>query len=128
MHVSLPSRLIIRIALTATLLLALQTYLPQYLSISGGITGIAAVTALLTLLNLTIRPILSVLSIPVRLMATLLAVIVVNGVFLWLVMHFAGQFDPEIAGLTIHQGWIGYTVLATLFGTSNWLMKLVLRC
>jgi putative membrane protein len=125
---SLPTRLLIRIALTIALVWALVTYLPQYIGIGGGWIGIVAVAALITLLNLTIRPILSLLSIPLKLVTTLLGIVLVNGVFLWITLLIVSRFDPTIASLTVQQGIVGYIILAAIIGTANWLMKLLLRC
>ncbi len=124
---SLPLKITIKAILNVALVWAMATYLDQYFALTGGWRAIVIVGALFTLLNLLVRPILAVLTLPLKLFATILAVIVVNGVFVWLVHLIVLRMDPAIVGLTIFGGLWGWIVVATAIGFANWVMKEIIR-
>ncbi|MDD5041869.1 MAG: phage holin family protein [Candidatus Peribacteraceae bacterium] len=124
---SLPLKITIKAILNVALVWAMATYLDQYFALTGGWRAIVIVAALLTLLNLLVRPILAVLTLPLKLFATILAVIVVNGVFVWVVHLLVLKMDPAIVGLEIFGGVWGWIVVAASIGFANWVMKEILR-
>lgn len=124
---SLPLKITIKAILNVALVWAMATYLDQYFALTGGWRAIVIVGALLTLLNLLVRPILAVLTLPLKLFATILAVIVVNGIFVWLVHMLVLKMDPAIVGLEIFGGVWGWIVVATAIGFANWIMKEIIR-
>ncbi|MFH0851347.1 MAG: phage holin family protein [Candidatus Peregrinibacteria bacterium] len=124
---SLPLKITIKAILNIALVWVMATYLDQYFALTGGWRAIIIVGALLTLLNLLVRPILAVLTLPLRLFATILAVIVVNGVFVWLVHILVLRMDPAIVGLEIFGGVWGWIVVAAAIGFANWIMKEIIR-
>ncbi len=124
---SYPIRLILKALLTILLVWTLNTQLSDYVIVTGGWHGYLVIGALLTLMNLFIRPVLNILSIPVKLFATLLGIVLVNGVFLWLTTVIADELDPMIVTMQIRGGIGGWIVLAITLGLANWMMKLVLR-
>ncbi len=127
MYTAYPMRLLLRFILTIALVWVLNTMMGDYVIITGGIMGHIVIGALLTLMNLFIRPLLNILSIPVRLFATLMGIVIANGVFLWLVTWIVDMMDPSIVTLTIRSGIAGWVVLAIVLGAANWVMKLILR-
>jgi len=124
---SLPLKITIKAILNVTLVWAMATYLDQYFALTGGWRAIVIVGALLTLLNLLVRPILAVLTLPLKIFATILAVIVVNGIFVWLVHLLVLKMDPAIVGLEIFGGVWGWIVVAAAIGFANWVMKEIIR-
>lgn len=124
---SLPLKITIKAILNVALVWAMATYLDQYFALTGGWRAIIIVGALLTLLNLLVRPVLAVLLLPLKLFATILAVIVVNGLFVWLVHLIVLKMDPAIVGLEIFGGVWGWIVVAAAIGFANWLMKEIIR-
>ena len=124
---SLPLKITIKAILNVALVWAMATYLDQYFALTGGWRAIIIVGALLTLLNLLVRPVLAVLLLPLKLFATILAVIVVNGLFVWLVHLIVLKMDPAIVGLDIYGGVWGWIVVAAAIGFANWLMKESIR-
>ena len=120
---SLPARIILRFLGNAALVWVMITYLPQYLSVTGGWFAIIAVGALLTLLNLFLRPILSIVTLPLRLIATLVAAILVNSVFFWVTMFFLQKMDPARVSVTVKGGITGWLAVACIIGFWNWLLK-----
>lgn len=124
---SLPLKITIKTIVNVALVWAMATYLDQYFALTGGWRAIVIVGALLTLLNLLVRPILAVLTLPLKLFAGILAVIVVNGVFVWLVHLLVLKMDPAIVGLEIFGGIWGWIVVASAIGFANWIMKEIIR-
>jgi uncharacterized membrane protein YvlD (DUF360 family) len=123
---SLPVRILLRFVLTILLVWALSTYVPQYFLVKGGLPAYVVIASLLTLLNLIVRPLLDLAALPVRLVAHLLALILVNGLFLWIALRIAGWMDPAIVRLSIGSGIVGWIVAMILLGTGNWLLRLAL--
>lgn len=124
---SLPLKITIKAILNVALVWVMATYLDQYFALTGGWRAIVIVGALLTLLNLLVRPILAILTMPLKLFATILAVIVVNGAFVWLVHLLVLKMDPAIVGLEIFGGVWGWIVVASAIGFANWVMKEIIR-
>lgn len=126
-HISYPLRLLLKATLTILLVCALDRWMGDYVTVTGGWHGFLVIGSLLTLMNLIIRPVLNVLSIPLKLFATLLGIVLVNGIFLWITMLIADQFDASVVTMQVRGGIGGWIVLALALGIANWIMKLVLR-
>ncbi|MFH1444532.1 MAG: phage holin family protein [Candidatus Peregrinibacteria bacterium] len=124
---SLPLKITMKAILNVALVWVMATYLDQYFALTGGWRAIIIVGALLTLLNLLVRPVLAILTLPLKLFATILAVIVVNGLFVWLVHLLVLKMDPAVVGLEIFGGVWGWIVVASAIGFANWIMKEILR-
>lgn len=124
---SVPLRLILQYALTILMLWLMIRFLPQYLLIEGSILALPAVAALLTLLNLFVRPILKIVTFPLKLFATLLAIVLANGAFLWLLERITERFDPTVASFIVDGGATGWIVVALLLGFGNWILHHILR-
>lgn len=122
-----PARLLLRFLLTIALVWVLMTRLPQYFALTGGLPAAVAIGALITLLNLFVRPILDIVILPVRILAHLLAFIVVNGVFLWVLTRIAALMDPAVLTLGIKGGIWGWLVVALILGAANWLLRELLH-
>lgn len=124
---SLPARLVAEYVLTIGTLWLLTTIAPAYLSIGGSWVAMPVAAALLLLLNLFARPILKILTFPLKLFMTIVAVILANGLFLWILETIADRFDPSIATFTIHGGWIGWILVALVLGLANWIIQHIVR-
>ena len=101
----------------------LATYLPQFFTLAGGWRAIVVGGALLTLLNIFFRPFLSLLAFPLKLFATILAVIVVNGIFIEAIHRIVLRMDPSVVRLEIGGGLLGWVVVALVLGTGNWIIR-----
>lgn len=124
---SLPAKIIIRFALNVGLVWLLQEKLGTTFVMSGGTHAWVVVGALLTLMNVIVRPILNVIALPLKLFAGIFAVIVVNAIFIQLTVSIVAKMDPEVVTLTIQNGLTGWVVVAIILGIGNWLMKLVVK-
>lgn len=126
LKLSLPLRLVLSAVLNSILAWGLDAFLPAYVTIFGGVGAFVIIGSLLTLMNFLVRPVLQLVSLPFKLIATLLTLIVVNGFFLLLVYQIALQMDPNIIVLTITGGLAGWIVVALVLGIASWLMKHIL--
>lgn len=126
-EMSTPFRFVLRIIGTIAITWALTVLLPQYLQIGGGIVGLLIVGAILAILNVLVRPILKAIAFPLHLIAGLLAVILVNTVFLWIAREAVAKLEPGMASLTIEGGIIGLLVVAFALGITNWIVSAMLE-
>lgn len=118
-----PLKLVLKFALNVTLVWAMETYVSQYFGLQGGIYAYVIVGALISLLNIFFRPILNIITLPLRFVATIVAIMIVNGAFVWVVVQVTDRMNPELVQLTIYGGPVGWIVIAVCFGLANWLMK-----
>lgn len=116
-------KLTLKFALNVVLTWTMATYLGQYFGLDGGMPAFVIVGALITLLNLFFRPIINVLLLPLRFFATIVAIMVVNGAFVYIVHLFTARMDPTLVRLEIYGGPWGWIVVAACFGFANWLLK-----
>lgn len=123
---SLPIRLILQFALTVALLWLLARTVPQYLTIEGSWAALPTVAALVMLLNMFARPILKILTLPLKLFMTIAAIVIVNGVFLWILEKITANFDPQTATFAIEGGPGGWIVIALALGLGNWVLHHVI--
>jgi putative membrane protein len=122
-----PTRLALRALLTMALVWLMAKYFPQYLSITGGLAAVIVTGALLTLLNLFVRPLLNVITFPLKLFATIIAIVLANAVFLWMVMWVTERMDPTLIQFQIRGGIWGWIVVSLMLGTMNWVLKEILH-
>jgi uncharacterized membrane protein YvlD (DUF360 family) len=124
---STPMRIALKAALNVLLVYLMDRYLPQYLTVFGGWAAFVVVGSLITLLNFVLRPILDILTLPLKLFATIFALILVNGVFLWLTYQITLRMDPSLIAMTITGGLTGWVVLSVVLGTGNWVVRHVVK-
>lgn len=124
---SVPARIIIRFALNTGLVWLLQAKMSAAFAVTGGLHAWVVIGALLTLMNILIRPLLHLITLPLKLFATILAVIIVNAVFVQLTASIVAKMDPAVVTLAIGGGWMGWFLVAVILGTGNWLMKVIVK-
>jgi uncharacterized membrane protein YvlD (DUF360 family) len=124
---SLPLRILIKTLLNIAVVWLMATYLDQYFQLTGGPGAIIVIGVLITLMNMFLRPVLEIITLPLKLFATILAIVIVNGVFIEFAHLIALRMDPSIVSLEIFGGLWGWVVVATVFGVSNWLIKELLH-
>lgn len=120
---SLPMRILFSSILTVLLVWAMDALMPQYFDVIGGWFAFVIVGCLVTLLNLIARPILHVLTFPLKLFATLLALILSNAAFVWLVVRITSQMDPSVVQLKIADGFVSWMAVAAVLGIANLFFK-----
>lgn len=124
---SLPLKILLRALLTMGLVWFLSNFVDQYFVVHGGLTAYIVIGALLTLMNLFVRPILDAITLPLKLLATIIAIILVNGIFLFVTEEIALLFDPKLVAMDVTGGIGGFITVALILGFVNWLMKEFLR-
>ncbi len=125
--IPLPLKLLVQYALTLLVLWAMTRTLPDYLVIQGSWAALPTVAALVMLLNIFARPILKILTFPLKLFMTIAAVILANGLFLWILEKIADRFDPNVALVMVGGGIGGWLVVALLLGLSNWVLHHIVK-
>ena len=123
----LPLKLTLKFVFNVIVVWALANYLGQYFGLDGGIPAFVIVGALMSLLNIFFRPILNIITLPLRFFATIVAVIVVNGAFVYVIHLFTLRMDPGLIKLEIFGGPWGWIVVAVCFGFANWLLKEIFK-
>jgi len=124
---SWPTKIIFQWVLTIGLVWLLSTKLEQYFYLNGGIPAYIIIGSLLTLMNMIVRPVLHIVFAPFHLVFGLIATIIMNWLFLFIIQKIAERMDPAVVTLTFFGGFTGWLVLAVVFGLTNWGMKMVLK-
>ena len=118
---------IIFVHLGVSVVLDVRVPILFYFFLSGGLPAYVVVGALLTLMNVIVRPLLNLVTFPLKLLATILAIILVNGIFIWLTYQIVLLMDPNLVTLEIIGGLGGWIVVTLVIGIANWVMKFILK-
>ena len=119
---SLITRILARYIITLGALLLLQMMLPGSLAIGGGAVGAVIVAAVVTGLNVLVRPVLNVFLLPLKLLGGLLIVVLANVVFLKLAERIVDGFPPHVATLDV-RGFVATAFIAVVLGAVNYVTK-----
>lgn len=122
---SLPARVLLRALLNIGLVWFMAVKLSSYFQLTGDWQAYIVVGSLLTLMNIFVRPLLAVVTLPLKLFATILAIIIVNGAFVQLTVFIVQNMQPELVTLEIYGGLWGWIVVSVVLGVGNWLMKII---
>ena len=124
---SLALRILLKFAINVGLAALLATQFSQYFQLTGGGRAYVIVGALLTILNLVLRPVLELLTLPLKLFATILAIIIVNAAFVQFVVWTVQEMDTELISLQIAGGLLGWAIIAVILGLGNWVSKAMFK-
>jgi len=124
---SAPVRILIKFALNVGLAAFLAVYLDEYFRMTGGMSAYVVMGSLLTLMNIIVRPVLSIILLPLKLFVTILAIIILHAVFVQIAVMIVQRMDPEIITLEIFGGLWGWIIVAVILGLGNWTMKAMLK-
>lgn len=119
-----PVRILVYFLATIALVWLLAAKLPQYVFIDGGIRAYVTIGALLTLMNLLVRPVLRILFAPFHFIFGIIATIALNWLFLYLTMRIADHFDRSVVIFNINGGIGAWLLIAIILGFANWLFRL----
>lgn len=120
-------RLLAKALLNILLVWIMAEYVDRYFFLTGGFPAYLVMGSLITLLNLFVRPILYLITLPLKLFATILASVLVNGLFVQLILEISQYMDQKILTLDIEGGFVGWLTVATILGFANWVIKVVLK-
>ncbi len=124
---SWPTKIAFQWVLTVGLVWFLSTNIDQYFFLNGGLAAYVIIGSLLTLMNLIIRPLLHIVFAPFHLIFGLIATILMNWLFLWIIIKITDQMNPALVQLTFNGGVGGWLVIAIILGAANWVMKILLK-
>lgn len=116
-------KLAIKFLINSILMFVLHTYMPSHVTIFGGMAAYVIIGALLTLMNLFVRPILHIATAPARFIFGLPFVILLNAGFFWLTYQIVLRMDPTLVVLAVSGGWWEWVVVSVIVGVVNWGMK-----
>jgi len=119
-------RRLLRLYLSNCLALAVVSYLVSGITIEGGVISIFIIGGLLTLMNIFLKPVLKVFTLPLNFISLGFFSWVLNVIILFLLTKIISQFkisEFDFSGFTnqgfsipaFHFGWIETLVLGTVF-------------
>ncbi len=117
--------LLLRVFLTAALFLFFDRALPQYFVLFGGFTASVIVAIFFLTLQTIVRPILSLITLPLRLFFSLPVLILINLLLLYLLYRATFFVDPTLVSFEILGGIQGWIVISSLLGVFHWMMEMV---
>ena len=126
LKLSFPLRLALSAVMNSILVGVIGSYLPQYFVLLGGVGAFIIMGSLLTLMNFFVRPVLNLITFPLHLLTTLIADLLVNTIFLYLIYRITLHMDPTILVLTLTGGISGWITIGLVLGVANWLLKHIL--
>lgn len=124
---SWPTKIAFQWVLTVGLVWFLSTNVDQYFFLNGGLAAYVIIGSLLTLMNLIIRPLLHIVFAPFHLIFGLIATILMNWLFLWIILKITDQMNPALVQLSFNGGVGGWLILAIILGAANWIIKMILK-
>lgn len=127
MQFSLPTRLTLHAILNILLVALLNRLLPDSFFVSGGAPAFVIVGALISLMNIVVRPVLNIIALPLKLFATIIAIILVNAIFLWMTLQLTMLMDPSLVTLDIGGGIGGWITASLALGFGNWVLHLLVK-
>ena len=124
---SVAPRLLIHFILSMLLVWGMTVYMSDYFFLAGGWMAVLLVGFIITMLNILVRPVLHLITLPLRLLATFLAFILANALFLWLTLWITDMFDSSIVILKIDHGIAGWILVSIVLGIGHGIIRFLTR-
>lgn len=124
---SIPSRIVLRLLLNCAFILLLARSPGTAFLVTGGIPAILLLGFLLTAIDLLVRPFLSLLTLPLRLLLSLLNTLVLSGLSLGALVLISGEFPPSVLTITIAGGLRDLFLLIAIFGLRDAFLRFFVR-
>jgi len=121
------TRIVLRFILTTLFVWFLSAYLGRYFILHGGIPAIILLGLIVTIAHKLLHPFLYLITLPLRFFATILAIIIINGLLVSVVVEITKLLDPSLITLSISGGFIGWLVVILLFALWQWLTKVSIQ-
>lgn len=113
------------VGLNAVAFWALDTKLfIEELTITGGYQGYIFIAGVFGVLNLLVRPLVNLITLPFRILSLGIFSLVVNALMLWLLQKSVNFLEMFGASLIIHE-WSTYLFAGILLAFLNWLLHIV---
>lgn len=126
-RLSAPMKLIIRLLLNILAVYLLSTFVDRIFFLQGGLPAYIIIGSLVTLMNVIVRPLLHVITLPLKLFMGIIVLITTNGLILWATEAISEAMDPEIVLFRIDGGLGSWLLAAFVLGIINWIMKEALK-
>jgi len=120
-------RLAFRVFINVAVVLFLQTYFGSFFVLQGGYQGIAITALIFAILNMLVAPVLHVLSLPIKMLAWIIAFTIVNAVVVWLTIWFITALNLTDVSLAIEGGFVGWIFVSVILGVGNWVVKAIVK-
>jgi len=120
-------KLAFRVFINVGVVLFLHHYFDTFFVLEGGYQAIAIVALTFTVLNMIVIPILNVLSLPIKLIAWLVAFILVNAAAVYITIWFITAIAIPGVSLAIEGSFIGWILVSAVLGAGNWLVRAIVK-
>ncbi len=120
-------KLAFRVFINVAIVLFLQGYFGTFFVLQGGYQATAIVALTFTVLNMLVVPVLHVLSLPIKMLAWIIAFILVNAAAVWLTVWFVAALSIPGISLAIGGGIVGWIFVSVILGVGNWIVKAVVK-
>ena len=119
-------RIFLGVILNALALYGVIYIMPSQLSYSGGVAFFALGGLVMGILNAFVKPILKIITLPLRILTLGLSFILLNGLIFWI---FEQVIDTlVIKGITLDvKSLTGYIFAGVIFGLINWIEHLIIH-
>ncbi|OGJ55033.1 hypothetical protein A3D11_02270 [Candidatus Peribacteria bacterium RIFCSPHIGHO2_02_FULL_49_16] len=121
------TRILLRFILTTIFVWFMSQHLGQYFVVTGGMPATVLLGLIFTIAHKLLHPLLYLITLPLRLFATLVAIFLINGLLISIVVEIIKFLDPSLITLHISGGFIGWIAVILLFGLVHWLMKILVK-
>jgi putative membrane protein len=121
------TKLSFRVFINVGIVWFLDAYFPEFFILQGGTQAIAIAGLILTFLNWIVVPLLHVLSLPIKMIAWMVAFLLVNAGALWLTVFLIESLDVSGVSLAIGGGAVGWVLVSVILGIGNWLVRAILK-
>lgn len=112
-------RFLLRLALTAALLWALDRLFAGVFVLGEGWQSLAVVAGVLTALNTLVLPVLKLVTLPLRLVGGVAVAILINVAFLFITLAVVQALGPTVATFSIAGGAVTWLFAAILLGLTH---------
>lgn len=113
--------LLLRLLATAGVLWLLTSLFPTGFQVTNGLTGFIVIWLVLGILNAVVRPLLSIVTLPVAILSGFLASLIVNLLILLLCAKILQGLETQTQLIMV--GWTATLVAAAAMGLLHWLLK-----
>lgn len=117
-HSSLLVQCIAKIIVNIAVVWFLHQYFSSLFIIQNTVSAILVVGTVFGLLNFILRPVLQLITLPLKLFASILTIIIINGGIILCAIWFLPNLAPYT--VQIGQGIMGWSICMLVMGLSNW--------
>ncbi len=118
--------LLVMVIVNSLALYGVTYFLPSKIIVEGGISAFILIGFILGVLNVFIKPILKIISLPFMIVTLGLFVVLLNGLILYFAENMVNFINGSTIKIMIEGGPLTYVWVALIFGFFNYLINIVL--